>query len=55
MYKVQYKSKSPYESWATHGSYGTENQAISAALHRKTKGAMLVRVLNKNGSVVYSN
>jgi hypothetical protein len=55
MYKVQYKAKSPYESWVIHGSYGTENQAISAALQRKLKGAIMVRVLDKKGSVVYSN
>lgn len=48
MYKVQYKARSPYDSWITVGSYGTESQAISAALARKNKGAVLVRVTNKN-------
>ena len=55
MYKVQYKSRSPYEQWITVGSYGSEQQAISSALSRKLKGALLVRVLDKKGSVVYSN
>jgi len=54
MYKAQFKPKSPYESWQTLGSYGTEQVAISAALARKTRGALLVRVLDKKGSVVYS-
>ena len=55
MFKVQFKNKSPYESWTTAGQFGTESQAISAALNRKNKGAVLVRVINKNGQVVYSN
>lgn len=55
MYKAQFKNKSPYESWTTIGHYGTEESAISAALSRKAKGAILVRVVDKKGSVVYSN
>lgn len=54
MYRAQFKAKSPYESWQTLGSYGTEQAAISAALSRKNKGALLVRVLDKSGSVVYT-
>jgi hypothetical protein len=55
MYKVQYKAKSPYGSWQILGSYGTESQAISMALSKKNKGAILVRVLDKSGKVLYSN
>lgn len=55
MYKAQFKSKSPFESWTTLGTYGSEESAISAALQRKTRGALLVRVLDKKGSVVYSS
>ena len=54
MYKAQFKNRSPYESWTTIGSYGTEGPAISAALARKKKGAIMVRVIDKNNSVVYS-
>jgi hypothetical protein len=54
MYKAQFKAKSPYETWQTLGSYGTEQAAISAALGRKNKGALLIRVLDKKGSVVYT-
>lgn len=54
MFKAQYKKKSPYESWTTLGSYSTEAQAISSALSKKNKGALLVRVVNKQGSVVYT-
>lgn len=54
MYKAQFKSKSPYESWTNLGTYGTEEAAISAALQKKNKGAILVRVTDKNGAVVYS-
>jgi hypothetical protein len=54
MYKAQFKSRSPYESWTTLGTYGTENAAISAALSKKNAGAVLVRVTDKNGGIVYS-
>ena len=54
MYKAQFKNKSPFESWTTLGSYGTEQAAISAALSKKNHGALLVRVTDKNGGVVYS-
>lgn len=55
MFKAQYKKKSPFESWVTLGSYGTESQAISSAVRKKTQGALMVRVVDKKGSVVYSN
>lgn len=55
MYKVQFKARNPFESWSTLGSYTSESSAISAALQKKQKGALLVRVLDKKGSVVYSN
>jgi hypothetical protein len=54
MYRVQFKKHNPFESWTTHGAYGTESQAISAALAKKNRGAILVRVIDKKGSVVYS-
>lgn len=54
MFKAQFKSRSPYESWTTLGHYGTEAAAISAALTKKNSGALLVRVTDKNGGVVYS-
>jgi hypothetical protein len=54
MYKAQFKSKNPYESWTTIGTYGTDSAAISAALNRKKMGAILVRVIDKNNSVIYS-
>lgn len=55
MYKAQFKSKSPYESWTTLGTFGTEAAAISSALQKKKSGAILVRVVDKNNSVVYSS
>ena len=54
MYKSQFKNRSPYEAWTTQGTYGTEDAAIAAALQKKRSGAILVRVTNKSGSVVYS-
>jgi hypothetical protein len=54
MFKAQFKTKSPYESWTTLGHYGTEAPAISAALAKKNAGAIMVRVTDKSGSVVYS-
>jgi hypothetical protein len=54
-FKAQFKSKSPYESWNAIGVYGTEAQAISAALLKKAKGAILVRVVDKKNRVVFSS
>jgi hypothetical protein len=55
MYKAQFKMRSPYESWTSLGQYGTEAAAISAALNKKNSGAILVRVTDKNGAIVYSS
>jgi len=55
MFKAQFKSKSPYETWTTIGTYGSEAPAISAAMARKQKGVIMVRVIDKNGAVIYSN
>jgi hypothetical protein len=54
MFKAQFKAKSPYEAWQGIGNYGNEAQAISAALMKKRAGALLVRVLDKKGAVVYT-
>ncbi len=55
MYKVQYKRQSPFQSWISAGSYTSEQAAISAALQWKQKGAILVRVTDKKGGIIYSN
>jgi hypothetical protein len=54
MYKVYFKSKTPVEKWTSLGSYAQETQAITAALRKKRAGALLVRVTDKKGRVVYS-
>ncbi len=54
MYKAQFKKNSPFESWTTIGHYGNEQGAIAAALQKKNQGALLVRVTDKNGAVVYT-
>lgn len=54
MFKAQFKKNSPFESWTTIGHYGNEQGAIAAALQKKNQGALLVRVVDKNGAVVYS-
>ena len=54
MYKAQYKRKSPYETWTNIGHYGTEASAMSAALSYKNKGMIMVRVVDKKGSVVFT-
>lgn len=55
MFKTQYKSRNAYEAWTNVGSYGREVEAISSALHKKLKGAMMVRVINGKGAVIYSS
>lgn len=53
MYKAQFKGKSPTEGWSGIGTYGSEEQAISAALTKKRGGALMVRVTDKRGGIVY--
>lgn len=55
MYKAQYKTKNAYEAWVTIGSYGREVEAISSALHKKLRGAAMVRVVNRRGALIYSS
>jgi|LauGreDrversion4_2_1035121.scaffolds.fasta_scaffold3652655_1 hypothetical protein len=55
MFKTQFKTKGPFEAWQTAGNYGTEAQAIQMALQKKNQGAILVRVTNKSGAVIYSS
>jgi Zn-dependent membrane protease YugP len=54
MFKAQFKTRTPFEKWTNIGSYGTESQAISAAMMKKRNGAVMVRVVNKSGAVVYT-
>lgn len=54
MYKAQFKTNTPYEGWSTIGSYGSEGPAISAAISKKRQGVLMVRVIDKSGSVIYS-
>ena len=54
MYKAQFKKHSPYESWTTFGTYGSEAQAVSAALQKKKMGVIMIRVVDKKGSTIYS-
>ena len=53
MFKTQYKTRSPYETWNTLGTYNSEANAISSAMQKKQRGALLVRVVDKRGAVVY--
>jgi len=55
MFKAQFKRHSPYESWTTIGHYGNEESAMAAALSYKNKGMLMVRVVDKKNSVIYSN
>lgn len=54
MFKAQFKKNTPFESWTNIGSYSSEKTAISAAIRKKTAGAIMVRVVDKKGAVVYS-
>ena len=54
MFKTQFKKNSPFETWSTVGSYSSETQAISAAIRKKNAGAVMVRVTDRKGGVVYT-
>jgi hypothetical protein len=53
MFTAQYKTRSPYETWNTLGIYNSEANAISSAIHKKKRGALMVRVVDKRGAVIY--
>lgn len=53
MFKAQYKTTSPYETWNTLGIYNSEANAISSAIHKKKRGALLVRIVDKRGAVLF--
>jgi hypothetical protein len=55
MFKAQYKTRSPYESWNTLGIYNSEISAIASALLKKKRGALLVRVTDKRGNLTFIN
>ena len=54
MFKAQFKKNTPFESWTNIGSYSSEKTAISAALRKKRAGALLVRVVDKKGAIIYT-
>lgn len=55
MYKAQFKSSNVHQAWSGIGTYGTESQAISAAMRKLGAGAFMVRVIDGNGSVIFSD
>jgi hypothetical protein len=55
MFKAQFKKQTVYETWTTIGSYGTDTQAISAAMNKKNQGVIMVRVVDKKGAIVFVN
>lgn len=54
MYTAQYKMNNSYAAWTTIGSYSSEAEAINRAQRRKAAGAVMVRVVDRAGAVVYS-
>ena len=46
--------RSPFDSWKNASSFGNESAAIAEALRKKRAGALLVRVVDSKGKVVYS-
>ncbi len=53
MFIVQFKSKSPFESWTTLGQYGTEGEAAINAARKKASGALMVRVLDRFDKIIF--
>lgn len=51
MFKAQFKSNSPYETWNVIGVYNDEPNAIASAMQKKKRGVLLVRVVDKRGAV----
>ena len=55
MFKAQFKSRSPFEVWNAIGTYNDEMNAISSAMYKKRRGALMVRVIDRKGAVVFTN
>ena len=55
VYKAQYKVNNAYEVWTGIGTYSSESEALNVAMKKKNSGALMVRVVDKSGSVVYSS
>ena len=53
MYKVEYKTHNGSQAWQSHGSYSTEQTALSSAARISAKYFM-VRVLDPDRNVVWS-
>jgi hypothetical protein len=53
MFKAQYKTRNPYETWNILGMYNSAGNAISSAMLKKKHGALMVRVIDKHGAVIY--
>mgnify|MGYP005671647553 FL=1 len=54
MYKAQFKANTANEVWSNIGTYSSESQALNVAMKKKSSGALMVRVVDKNGNTVYS-
>ena len=54
MFKAQYKRNSASGPWITISTARTENQALRLAMQKKDAGALMVRVIDKNGNTVFS-
>ena len=54
MYKVKYKSQNAFQSWAGHGSYGSEQSALNNAARIAGK-YLMVQVINPYGHVIWSS
>ena len=54
-YKAQYKMHSPFDSWKNASSFSSESAAIAEALRKKRAGALMVRVVDSKGKVIYSS
>ncbi len=53
MYMVRYKSHTAGQSWAMHGSYGNEQNALMNA-ERIAGNCLMVQVLDPRGNVIWS-
>lgn len=54
-YRTIYKMSNPYTAWISAGTYSELNNALSMALRKKRMGAVVVRIEDGNGMIVYSS
>ena len=54
-FRALHKPNNPYSAWIGIGTYGSFNDALSAALKKKKQGSIAVQIMDSAKIVIYSS